>query len=121
MTRLMLAAVGILAATAGCAASETYQTFADQPLVAQVHKGMSQQEVQNIAGVPTATQERGADPGSCNDYLLSKAGRQQAYHVSFDETGRVDHTGFQSCSERESEERARASGGYGGMGGGGGY
>ncbi|AYC31258.1 osmotically-inducible lipoprotein OsmE [Pseudomonas cavernae] len=120
MTQQLLAATGLLACLAGCAGmNETYRTFADQPLVAQVHKGMSQQEVQSIAGAPLATQARSADQGTCNDYQLSKAGRQQAYHVSFDVAGRVDHTGFTSCSERESEERARASTGYGGMGGGG--
>ena len=105
-----LLALLVLASVAGCASTKVqnpvnYVTFRDQPLVRNVEKGMSQEEVLKIGGTPSSTQKRLMKPGSCNSYILSKDGQQQPFYVSFDGSGRVDGSGFMTCSELDRHER----------------
>ena len=110
-TRPLLAML-VLATMAGCASTKVqnpvnYITFRNEPLVHDVDKGMSKQDVLRIGGAPSSTQKRLMNPGSCNSYILSKDGQQQAFYVSFDASGKVDGSGFMTCSELDRHERDR--------------
>ncbi|BBV96642.1 hypothetical protein STW0522PSE72_19930 [Pseudomonas monteilii] len=54
---------------------------------------------EQIGGKPDAESERTVVPGTCFDYVLSKAGSRQPYSVSFDGNGKVDKTAFMTCAE----------------------
>ncbi|WP_137887036.1 osmotically-inducible lipoprotein OsmE [Pseudomonas sp. 2FE] len=120
MYQQTLAALCVLAAVTGCASKlenpTDYLTYRNEPLVKNVEKDMSKQEVLGIGGQPSAEMARTVSPGSCNDYILNADGHRQPYHVSFDSAGRVDHKGFMSCQQMESNERVKArpvhEGGY---------
>lgn len=116
MYKPLVATAAVLAGVAGCATPD-YLTYRNEPLVAQVEEGMSTQQVLSIGGPPAAITERSASRGLCHDYLLSHAGQQQPYHVSFDAAGKVEHKGFVSCAEQERAASERPAFG----GGGGGY
>ncbi|MFS7143064.1 osmotically-inducible lipoprotein OsmE [Pseudomonas aeruginosa] len=110
MYKQSLAALFVMATLAGCASTKVqnpvnYITFRNEPLVKDVEKGMSQQEVLRIGGTPSGTQKRLMKPGSCNSYILNKDGQQQPFNVSFDGSGKVDGSGFLSCSELDRHER----------------
>ncbi|AGI26232.1 osmotically-inducible lipoprotein OsmE [Pseudomonas sp. MT3] len=110
MDKRSLLALLVLASLAGCASTRVqnpvnYITFRDEPLVRNVDKGMTGEQVLRIGGPPSATQKRLMNPGSCNSYILSKDGQQQPFYVSFDGSGKVDGSGFMSCSELDRHER----------------
>lgn len=118
MYKQSLAALFVMATLAGCASTKVqnpvnYITFRNEPLVKDVEKGMSQQEVLRIGGTPSGTQKRLMKPGSCNSYILNKDGQQQPFYVSFDGSGKVDGSGFLSSAlrivERPRMSRLRAS------------
>ncbi|WP_044873876.1 osmotically-inducible lipoprotein OsmE [Pseudomonas sp. LFM046] len=118
---LMLACA--LTAMAGCASKyenpTDYYTYRDEPLVKQVEEGMTEQQVRTIGGPPSSSVRRVVSKGVCNNYVLNKDGHQQAYHVSFDGSGRVEEQGFMTCEQREQVEREKAEKRQ--IGGGGGY
>ncbi|MDM3888827.1 osmotically-inducible lipoprotein OsmE [Pseudomonas sp. BCRC 81390] len=97
--------VMILALTALSACASNSAQYRDQPLVAKVDNGMSKDQVVQIGGKPDAETERTAVPGTCFDYLLSQAGNRQPYSVSFDGSGKVDHTAFMTCAEWSNAQR----------------
>lgn len=115
MIKPLLTTLTVLAVLTGCS-TPPKQIYRDQPLVAQVKKGMSKQQVLDIGGQPVSVSKRSVNPGSCLDYLFTKDGQQQVYHVSLDAADKVDHKGFLSCAGRESadqnaKERVEHSGG----------
>lgn len=60
MYKQSLAALFVMATLAGCASTKVqnpvnYITFRNEPLVKDVEKGMSQQEVLRIGGTPSGT------------------------------------------------------------------
>ncbi|CAI3802387.1 Osmotically-inducible putative lipoprotein OsmE [Pseudomonas sp. MM221] len=89
----------ILAFAALSACSSSAALYHDQPLVAKVATGMSKDQVVQIGGRPDAESERTVVPGTCFDYMLTKAGERQPYSVSFDGAGKVDKTTFMTCAE----------------------
>lgn len=107
-----LATACFLAALAGCSSNTTVQnpvdfvTYRDQPLVKQVEKGMTRQQVLTIGGTPSTEVQRKVNAGTCNNYVLTHEGHQQPYYVNFDANGRVDTKGFMTCEQRELNERA---------------
>lgn len=116
MNKLLSTVVIALTALAGC--SSNAQVFRDQPLVARVETGMSQEQVQQIGGPPLAISQRTVEPGTCFDYKLIQPDHRQPYNVSFDSRGKVDHKGFMTCAEwsnaqQKAREPSRSSGGGG--------
>lgn len=85
-----------LAAISGCIGNPL--NYRDEPLVASVEKGMSRQQVLEIAGEPAMTRTRKAQPGTCFEYVLSHEGERQPYMVSFDNRNIVDHKDFRTCA-----------------------
>ncbi|MDE3737479.1 MULTISPECIES: osmotically-inducible lipoprotein OsmE [Pseudomonas] len=101
-----------LASTVGCASKmenpTDYYTYRNQPLVKQVDEGMTETQVRNVGGPPSSSIRRKVNPGVCNNYILNQDGHQQAYHVSFDGSGRVEEQGFMTCEQREQLELEKA-------------
>ena len=115
MNRPLVTLVVALTALAGCSNNSMYQ---DQPLVAKVDTGMTQEQVRQIGGQPLAISDRTVEPGTCFDYKLTHADHQQTYNVSFDGRGMVDHKSFMTCAEwshaqQKAREPSRPSGGGG--------
>ncbi|QDX29987.1 osmotically-inducible lipoprotein OsmE [Dickeya poaceiphila] len=90
----------------GCMVYDRAENFFTKPVVKDVKKGMSQQEVNRIAG-PASTQATMLHArGTCNTYVLgTHDGKIQYYFVSFDETGHVLNKGFQSCQEYDTNPK----------------
>lgn len=109
MYRQTLAILGMAALTTACAVTPEnpvdYVTYRDEPLVRQVEDGMSEQQVQTIAGPPSSHVARTDKPGSCNNYVLSHDGQQQVYYVSFDANGLVDSKGFMTCAQHSTNQK----------------
>ncbi|MCO6056520.1 osmotically-inducible lipoprotein OsmE [Pseudomonas sp. MOB-449] len=112
MSKHVLILACSLAALAGCAGKmenpTDYYTYRNQPLVKQVDEGMTEQQVRNLGGPPSSSIRRKVHAGICNNYVLNQDGHQQAYHVSFDDNGRVAEKGFMTCEQREQAEREKA-------------
>lgn len=110
-------ALVVVLAVSGC--STESRLYGDQPLVAKVDTGMSKDQVQQIGGQPQSISERTVVPGTCFDYTLKKDGHRQAYNVSFDDKGKVDHTSYLTCAEwshaqQKAREPSHSAGGGGG-------
>jgi osmotically inducible lipoprotein OsmE len=126
MNKHTLGASVLLCTLAGCAGSlgspTAYLANRDEPLADKVALDMNRQQVLEIGGPPSGEMPRSVSPGSCLDYILTRDGQPQAYHISLDSAERVDGKGFTTCEQMESNARARARAPYGiGGGGGGGY
>lgn len=111
MYKQTLAALAVLATLTGCSHSQVqnpvdYLTYRSQPLVKQVELGMNEQQVLTIGGEPSSRVLRKAYPGTCNNYVLSKDGKQQVYYVSFNDIGKVDSKGFMTCEQHEKNQRS---------------
>lgn len=105
MNRPLFTLVVVLTALAGCSTNSIYK---DQPLVAKVDTGMTQEQVRQIGGQPLAVSDRSVEPGTCFDYKLTHADHQQPYNVSFDGRGMVDHKSFMTCAEwSHTQQKAR--------------
>lgn len=114
MNKPLYALAAVLTALSGC--NSNSQIYGQQPLVAKVETGMSKEQVQQIGGPPLSISDRTVEPGTCFDYKLTQAGKQQPYNVSFDGRGKVDHTSFMTCAEwsntqQKAREPSRSGGG----------
>lgn len=91
---------------AGCAGNNPIDrvSYRDEPLVKDVKRGMSKEKVASIGGPPSSQYQRTAHEGSCNNYVLSREGKQQTYYVNFDAEGRVDGQGFTTCEAKDKEQ-----------------
>lgn len=112
MYKQALAAFCVLASVAGCSTTPEnpvdFVTYRNEPLVKQVEKGMTMQQVITIGGSPSTVKDgTGSSPaGTCNNYVLNREGKQQAYYVSFDSTGHVDSKGFMTCAQHVANQKA---------------
>lgn len=111
MLRQLVTATLVAGALTGCASNMQNPmdrfTWRSEPLVKEVRKGMSQDRVLTVGGEPSRVHTRRSRPGVCHDYVLSRNGKEQLYHVSFDASGRVDGKGFLSCAQLEENQRER--------------
>jgi osmotically inducible lipoprotein OsmE len=112
MYKQALAAFCVLASVAGCSTTPEnpvdFVTYRNEPLVKQVEKGMTMQQVIAIGGSPSTVKDGTATSaaGTCNNYVLNRDGKQQAYYVSFDSTGHVDSKGFMTCAQHATNQKA---------------
>jgi osmotically inducible lipoprotein OsmE len=106
------AAFFVLASVAGCSTTPEnpvdFVTYRNEPLVKQVETGMTMQQVIAIGGSPSTVKDGTATSaaGTCNNYVLNRDGKQQAYYVSFDGTGHVDSKGFMTCAQHATNQKA---------------
>jgi len=103
-TPALLCAFAVLA---GCAGHNPIDrvTYRKEPLVKEVERGMSKEQVRTLGGPPSSEFRRTAHSGSCNNYVLNRNGKEQTYYVSFNSDGRVDGKGFTTCEELDRQQR----------------
>ncbi|MDE1165821.1 MAG: osmotically-inducible lipoprotein OsmE [Pseudomonas sp.] len=112
MYKRTLAALCVVASVTGCATKAEnpvdFVTYRNEPLVKQVETGMTMQQVIAIGGSPSSVVDGTANSvhGTCNNYVLNRDGKQQAYYVSFDSGGHVDTKGFMTCEQRKVNEKS---------------
>lgn len=106
VTGLIGAAV-TLAILSGCTAYDRAESFVTKPVVKDVKKGMTRQQVRDIAGPASTEITMVHARGTCQTYVLGQRdGKAQTYFVSYSDTGRVMNYGFQSCQEYDTDPQA---------------
>ena len=105
-TGLVGAAVA-LAVLSGCSAYDRAESYVTQPVVKDVKKGMTREQVRQIAGPASTEITMVHARGTCQTYVLGERdGKPQTYFVSYSDTGRVMNYGFQSCKEYDTDPQA---------------
>ena len=75
---------------AGCTAYDRTKDQFTQPVVKDVKKGMSRQQVMQIAGKPSTEVTMVHARGTCQTYILGQRdGKVETYFVALDDTGHV--------------------------------
>lgn len=88
----------------GCSVYDKAESFFTKPVVKEVKKGMSRDQVHQIAGMPSTAITMMYARGTCETYILGKRdGKLQTYFVSYNEAGQVMNYGFQSCTEYDTD------------------
>lgn len=102
-----LGIAAVLTLVAGCTAYDRTKDQFTQPVVKDVKKGMSRQQVAQIAGKPASEVTMIHARGTCQTYILGQRdGKAETYFVALDETGRVVNSGYQTCAEYDTDPRA---------------
>ncbi|WP_261640694.1 osmotically-inducible lipoprotein OsmE [Erwinia mallotivora] len=103
VTGLIGAAVA-LAVLPGCTAYDRAESYVTKPVVQDVKKGMTRQQVRDIAGPPSTEITMVHARGTCQTYVLGQRdGKLQTYFVSYSDNGRVMNYGFQSCKDYDTD------------------
>jgi len=106
VTGLIGAAVA-LAMLSGCTAYDRAESYVSKPVVKDVKKGMTRDQVRQIAGAPSTEITMTHARGTCQTYVLGERdGKAQTYFVSYSDTGRVMNYGFQSCKDYDTDPQA---------------
>ena len=102
-----IAAALTLATLSGCTAYDRAESYVSKPVVKDVKKGMTRDQVRQIAGPASTEITMVHARGTCQTYVLGERdGKQQTYFVSYNDTGRVMNYGFQSCKEYDTDPQA---------------
>lgn len=106
MTGLLLA--GVTAAfLSGCTTYHQAASFVTQPVVKDVKKGMTRDQVHQKAGTPASVITMIHARGVCETYIIgSNEGKPLTYFVSYNDANRVMNYGFQSCTEYDTDPQA---------------
>ncbi len=106
LTGCIIAGV-VLAVLSGCTTYDRAESFVTKPVVKDVKKGMTREQVRQIAGSPSTEITMVHARGTCQTYVLGERdGKLQTYFVSYSDTGRVMNYGFQSCKEYDTDPQA---------------
>ncbi|WP_067703476.1 MULTISPECIES: osmotically-inducible lipoprotein OsmE [unclassified Erwinia] len=99
-----IGAAVVLAVLSGCSAYDRAESYVTKPVVQDVKKGMTRQQVRDIAGPASTEITMVHARGTCQTYVLGERnGKLQTYFVSYSDTGRVMNYGFQSCKEYDTD------------------
>lgn len=100
----ILSAAAVLAMLAGCTAYDRTKDQFSEPVVKDVKKGMSREQVRQIAGNPSTEINMIHARGTCQTYVLGQRnGKAETYFVALDETGHVLNSGYQTCAEYDTD------------------
>lgn len=103
----ILGAAAALTILAGCTAYDRTTDQFTQPVVKDVKKGMSRDQVAQIAGKPASEVTMIHARGTCQTYILGQRdGKQETYFVALDQTGHVINSGYQTCAEYDTDPQA---------------
>ncbi|MFS2223702.1 osmotically-inducible lipoprotein OsmE [Pantoea sp. B65] len=96
-----------LAVLSGCTAYDRAESYVTKPVVQDVKKGMTREQVRQVAGAPSTEITMVHARGTCQTYVLGQRdGKVQTYFVSYNDTGRVMNYGFQSCKDYDTDPQA---------------
>lgn len=103
-TGLVVAGVAF-AVLSGCTTYRQAESYVTQPVVKNVKKGMSRDQVHQIAGTPSTDITMAHARGTCETYIIGKGTDNKAvtYFVSYGDNNRVMNYGFQSCQEYDTD------------------
>ena len=103
----MLGAAAVLAMLAGCTAYDRTKDQFTQPVVKDVKKGMTRQQVEALAGKPSSEVSMIHARGTCQPYILGQRdGKIDTYFVALDDTGHVINSGYQTCAQYDTDPQA---------------
>lgn len=103
----MLGAAAVLAMLAGCTAYDRTKDQFTTPVVKDIKKGMTRQQVNQLAGRPSSEVSMIHARGTCQTYILGqREGKTETYFVALDETGHVMNSGYQTCAEYDTDPQA---------------
>lgn len=92
---------------AGCTAYDRTKDLVTEPLVKDVKKGMSREQVMQFAGKPSSEVPMVHARGTCQTYILGQRnGHIDTYFVALNETGHVMNSGYQTCAEYDTDPQA---------------
>lgn len=104
----ILSAAAVLTMLAGCTAYDRTKDQFTQPVVKDVRKGMTRQQVLELAGPPSTEINMVHARGTCQTYILGQRdGKTESYFVALDENGRVMNSGYQTCAEYDTDPQAQ--------------
>ncbi|NIG17589.1 osmotically-inducible lipoprotein OsmE [Pantoea sp. Al-1710] len=102
-----IAAAVTLVALSGCTTYDKAESYVTKPVVKDVKKGMTRDQVRQIAGAPSTEITMVHARGTCQTYILGERdGKAQTYFVSYNDVGRVMNYGFQSCKDYDTDPQA---------------
>ena len=103
-----LCAAAVMTMLAGCTAYDRTKDQVATPVVKDVKKGMSREQVQQIAGKPSSEVTMIHARGTCQTYILGeRSGKTETYFVALDETGHVINSGYQTCAEYDTDPQTK--------------
>ncbi len=103
----MLGAAAVLAMLAGCTAYDRTKDQFTTPVVKDIKKGMTRQQVNQLAGRPSSEVSMIHARGTCQTYILGqREGKTETYFVALDDTGHVMNSGYQTCAEYDTDPQA---------------
>lgn len=108
LTGLLAASVTLLALS-GCTTYHQATSYFTQPVVKDVKKGMTHDQVHAIAGIPATQINLTFARGTCETYIIGKGskGAPLTYFVSYGDNQRVLNYGFQSCKEYDTDPQVK--------------
>ncbi|MEA1064893.1 osmotically-inducible lipoprotein OsmE [Erwinia sp. HR93] len=100
----VMATAAVLTMLAGCTAYDRTKDQFTQPVVKDVKKGMTREQVRQIAGQPSSEVSMVHARGTCQTYILGQRGQKiETYFVALDDTGHVVNSGYQTCAEYDTD------------------
>jgi len=103
-----LGAAAVMTMLAGCTAYDRTKDQVATPVVKDVKKGMSREQVQQVAGKPSSEVTMIHARGTCQTYILGeRAGKTETYFVALDDTGHVINSGYQTCAEYDTDPQTK--------------
>lgn len=103
----MLGAAAVLAMLAGCTAYDRTKDQFTTPVVKDIKKGMTREQVLQVAGRPSSEITMVHARGTCQTYVLGqREGKAETYFVALDDTGHVMNSGYQTCAEYDTDPQA---------------
>ena len=108
LTGLIGAAVGAGCVCSGCSAYDRAESYVTKPVVKDVKKGMTREQVRQLAGPASTEITMVHARGTCQTYVLGERdGKNPDFTSSATAiTGRVMNYGFQSCKEYDTDPQA---------------
>ena len=103
----MLGAAAVLAMLAGCTAYDRTKDQFTTPVVKDIKKGMTRQQVNQLAGRPSSEVSMIHARGTYQTYILGQRdGKTATYFVALYYTGHVMNSGYQTCAESDADPQA---------------
>ncbi len=103
----LLIAGATVAFLSGCTTYHQAESYVTQPIVKNVKKGMTRDQVHQTGGRPASEISMIHAKGTCETYIIGESkGKPLTYFVSYNDTGHVMNYGFQSCTEYDTDPQA---------------
>lgn len=105
---ILLASTALISLLAGCTAYDRTKDLVTEPVVKDVKKGMSREQVMQLAGKPASEVTMIHARGTCQTYILGERnGKIDTYFVALNDTGHVMNSGYQTCAEYDTDPQTQ--------------